>query len=255
MGTVTVLLSTMTKLYILLLFISLTRSLPAALVKIPPPTHLSPPPTGYVPILPTGHLPALPTIPHGHLETLPTIPYGHLGALPTIGHPHVFPTVLDPNVRCTDNNQLVHEEVCVDEEVCHEEFEVVVTTSLVEECEDVITHHCVENGQDQIRDSFSYTYTAPLCEEQVDRQCHETPVEHSHQVPHQKCHAEPRCQLIEKWIPKQTCISLSFSKPRRVKNSPVIIRTKDVSGKSKTKDDTSINVKVEEDDNPIELDL
>merc|ERR1719289_535497 len=46
------------------------------------------------------------------------------------------------NVQCTLNYNIVHEEKCHHKQVCHEEHEVVVTTTLIEECEDIVTKHC-----------------------------------------------------------------------------------------------------------------
>merc|ERR1711970_172497 len=46
------------------------------------------------------------------------------------------------DVQCTLNYNIVHEEKCHHKQVCHEEHEVVVTTTLIEECEDIVTKHC-----------------------------------------------------------------------------------------------------------------
>ena len=48
----------------------------------------------------------------------------------------------DVHVQCTLNYNIVHEEKCHHKQVCHEEHEVVVTTTLIEECEDIVTKHC-----------------------------------------------------------------------------------------------------------------
>merc|ERR1711887_427875 len=43
------------------------------------------------------------------------------------------------DVQCTLNYNIVHEEKCHHKQVCHEEHEVVVTTTLIEECENIVT--------------------------------------------------------------------------------------------------------------------
>merc|ERR1712119_176123 len=55
---------------------------------------------------------------------------------------HALPSHFGGNVQCTLNYNIVHEEKCHHKQECHEEYEVVVTTTLIEECEDIVTKHC-----------------------------------------------------------------------------------------------------------------
>merc|ERR1712002_121821 len=152
-------------------------------------------------------------------------------ALPTLG-----------NVQCTLNYNIVHEEKCHHKQVCHEEHEVVVTTTLIEECEDIVTKHCHNEhknvyhttnvvGHDtsvvghEVGHSYGHSYhgkreadaghsSGPQCQEHVEKKCHKKPIQDSHKVPHQKCHSKPVCHPIAVKIPNEICIGLSFSKPR-----------------------------------------
>merc|ERR1711970_109805 len=151
------------------------------------------------------------------------------------------------NVQCTLTYDIVHEEKCHEEEVCHEEHEVIVTTTLVEECEDIVTKHCKseykhvhhsetvvgedsrvvghEEGQryygkraaevaDESHHGSHSHSSGPHCEEKVDKKCHKVPIHDSHKIPHKKCHTKPHCHPIAVEIPREVCISLSFSQPR-----------------------------------------
>eukprot|EP00091_Calanus_sinicus_P020045 TRINITY_DN527_c0_g1_i6.p1 TRINITY_DN527_c0_g1~~TRINITY_DN527_c0_g1_i6.p1 ORF type:complete len:186 (-),score=55.82 TRINITY_DN527_c0_g1_i6:70-627(-) len=153
------------------------------------------------------------------------------------------------NTQCTLSYDIVHEEKCHPEEVCHEEYEVIVTTTVIEECEDVITKHCHNEhknvyhtsnvvGHDssvvghEVGHSYGHSYhkreaeaahshlgshthsSGPKCEEHVEKKCHKKPIQDSHKVPHKKCHSKPHCHPIAVQIPREICISLSFSKPR-----------------------------------------
>merc|ERR1712243_253489 len=150
------------------------------------------------------------------------------------------------NVQCTLNYNIVHEEKCHHEQVCHEEHEVVVTTTVIEECEDIVTKHChsehknvhhtsgvvghhtavvgheVGHGYHHKREAEAahshhggLTHsTGPHCQEHVEKKCHKKPIQDHHKVPHQKCHSKPICHPIAVKVPNEVCISLSFSKPR-----------------------------------------
>ena len=166
-------------------------------------------------------------------------------ALPAPGHGH-------GNVQCTLSYDIVHEEKCHEEEVCHEEHEIVHTTTVIEECEDIVTKHCQsehtnvfkssnivghdshvighEHGESshghlghygkreaEPADSHLGSHTTssgPHCEEKVDKKCHKKPIHDSHKVPHKKCHTKPHCHPIAVEVPREICISISFSKPR-----------------------------------------
>ena len=145
---------------------------------------------------------------------------------------------------CTLNYELIYEEKCHHEEVCHEEHEVIVTTTVVEECEDIVTKHCqsehkkayqtsnvVGHGTAVVGHEVGHSYvhglhkreaagglhlsSRPRCKEHVEKKCHKKPIQDHHKVPHKKCHAKPICHPIEKWIPRETCITIGFSKPKR----------------------------------------
>jgi len=98
---------------------------------------------------------------------------------------------------------------------CHEEYDVIVDTTYIEECEDIITTHCEETSQ-QIHHSSAvvghdsqvvahghggYAYgkrdadaepgqgysTGPQCHDKKDRQCHKKPVQNERKVPRSVC--------------------------------------------------------------------
>merc|ERR1712014_184069 len=96
---------------------------------------------------------------------------------------------------------------------CHEEYDVVVDTTYIEECQDIITTHCEETSQ-QVHHSSAvvghdsqvvahghagYGYgkreaeaepgysTVPQCHDKKDRQCHKKPVQNERKVPRPVC--------------------------------------------------------------------
>merc|ERR1739838_51385 len=105
---------------------------------------------------------------------------------------------------------------------CHEEYDVVVDTTYIEECKDIITTHCQETSQQVHRSSSvvghdskvvssghssyggydigkreaeaeaeaepgqSYS-TGPKCHDTKDRQCHKTPKQNSRKIPRKVC--------------------------------------------------------------------
>merc|ERR1719347_821297 len=158
--------------------------------------------------------------------------------------PHVHPLRKPPsgnlNVECTLNYNIVHEEKC-HHKVCHEEHEVVVSTTEIEECEDIVTKHCHQEhkavhhtssvlghessvvghhvghsyvGKRDADAGLGYS-SGPQCQEQVERKCHKKPIQDMHKIPHQKCHSKPVCHKVAVKVPNEICIGLSFSKPRR----------------------------------------
>merc|ERR1711892_406666 len=122
-------------------------------------------------------------------------------------------------VKCGVVETIIHEEKCHHEEVCHDEFEVIVTTTVIEECEDIMTKHCHKEhknvyhttnivGHDssivghEVGHSYggheshnfhkrdadhlggSHHSSEPHCVEHVEKKCHNKPIEDSHKVPH-----------------------------------------------------------------------
>jgi len=96
---------------------------------------------------------------------------------------------------------------------CHEEYDVIVDTTYIEECQDIITTHCEETSQ-QVHHSSAvvghdsqvvahghtgYGYgkreaeaepgysTGPKCHDKKDRQCHKKPVQNERKVPRPVC--------------------------------------------------------------------
>merc|ERR1712121_609943 len=97
------------------------------------------------------------------------------------------------------------------EQACHEEYDVVVDTTYIEECQDIITTHCEETSQ-QVHHSSAivghdsqvvahghagYGYgkreaepgysTGPQCHDKKDRQCHKKPVQSERKIPRTVC--------------------------------------------------------------------
>merc|ERR1712243_310019 len=52
---------------------------------------------------------------------------------------------------------------------CHEEYDVIVDTTYIEECEEIVTTHCEEEHT------------------QVDHKCHKVPQQHERKVPRTEC--------------------------------------------------------------------
>ena len=151
---------------------------------------------------------------------------------------------LSGHADCTLNYDIVIEEKCHHEEVCHEEHEVIVTTTVIEECEDIVTKHCHNEHQNVyhttnivghdtavVGHEVGHSYgghihhkreatgglhhsSGPECKEHVEKMCHKKPIQDHHKVPHKKCHSKPICHPIEVSVPRETCISIGFSKPR-----------------------------------------
>merc|ERR1712014_535243 len=94
---------------------------------------------------------------------------------------------------------------------CHEEYDTVVDTTYVEECQDIVTQHCHETFQ-QVHHSSAvvghdsqvvahghagYGYgkreaepgysTGPQCHNKKDRQCHKKPVQSERKIPRTVC--------------------------------------------------------------------
>merc|ERR1711892_209885 len=104
---------------------------------------------------------------------------------------------------------------------CHEEYDVIIDTTYIEECQDIITTHCQETSQ-QVHHSSAvvghdsqvvshghggygygkreakadakaeaepgYGYSSgPQCQDKKDRQCHKKPVQNERKVPRPVC--------------------------------------------------------------------
>merc|ERR1712106_1270594 len=101
------------------------------------------------------------------------------------------------------------------EQACHEEYDVIVDTTYIEECQDIVTQHCQETSQkvhhssavvghdSQVvshghaghgygkRDADAEAQpgysTGPQCHAKKDRQCHKKPVQNSRKIPRTVC--------------------------------------------------------------------
>merc|ERR1711970_416779 len=160
-------------------------------------------------------------------------------------HVHGIPTNTGKEqVNCGIVETIVLQEKCHHEEVCHDEHEIVVTTTLVEECEDIVTKHCHKEhknvyhttnvvGHDssvvghEVGHSYGHSIhkreadhdhhgshysSEPVCKEHVEKKCHKKPIQDSHKVPHTKCHTVPHCHPVEVLVPREVCVHLHFTK-------------------------------------------
>merc|ERR1712212_476897 len=92
---------------------------------------------------------------------------------------------------------------------CHEEYDVIVDTTYIEECQDIITTHCHETSQ-QVHHSSAVVghdsqvvahghagygkreaepgySTGPQCHDKKDRQCAKRPVQNERKIPRTVC--------------------------------------------------------------------
>merc|ERR1712241_1453161 len=123
--------------------------------------------------------------------------------------------------QCHVVYDVVHNKHCETyyDEACHEEYDVIVDTTYIEECADIVTEHCSEVskqvhhssavvGHDSqvishgivggyhkrsAEPSEGYGY-GPQCQQHVERQCHKVPQQHERKVPRPVCHKVPRQQ-------------------------------------------------------------
>ena len=162
---------------------------------------------------------------------------GFILVLLSLSHTKASPTRPREEVKCGIVETIVPQEKCHHEEVCHEEFEVVVTTTVIEECEDIVTTHCHKEHTDVLKTSnivghdtrlvghevgpsyhrkreatagHDHHYSQPVCEDKVERKCHKKPIEDSHKIPHTKCHTVPHCHPVEIVVPREVCVHLHF---------------------------------------------
>merc|ERR1712121_496385 len=94
---------------------------------------------------------------------------------------------------------------------CHEEYDIIVDTTYIEECEEIVTTHCEEQhtqvhhssqvvGHDsqKIHGGYSSGYgkreaghqgysSGPHCKNHVDHKCHKVPQQHERKVPRKEC--------------------------------------------------------------------
>ena len=108
---------------------------------------------------------------------------------------------------------------------CHEEYDVIVDTTYIEECQDIITEHCnsvsqqvhqssAVVGHDSQVISHGHGYgkrdaeaepgyggysSGPQCQQKVDRQCHKVPHQNARKV------ARPVCKQIAIKVPYEVC--------------------------------------------------
>merc|ERR1711970_890176 len=138
------------------------------------------------------------------------VPQGHAGytkreADPLHGHNH------HNNLQCfgKPHKQCHQKPVQNQHQECHEEYDVIVDTTYIEECEDIITTHCQETSQ-QVHQSSAVVghdsqvvahghtgygkreaepgySTGPQCHDKKDRQCHKRPVQNERKVPRPVC--------------------------------------------------------------------
>ena len=96
---------------------------------------------------------------------------------------------------------------------CHEEYDIIVDTTYIENCEEIVQTHCEEQhtqvhhssqvvGHDshKIHGGYSHGYhkrdaeaghqgysSGPHCKNHVDHKCHKVPQQHERKVPRKEC--------------------------------------------------------------------
>merc|ERR1712121_512919 len=86
---------------------------------------------------------------------------------------------------------------------CHEEYDIIVDTTYIEECEEIVTTHCEEehtqvHHSSQVVDHDSHGYhkreaghqgysSGPHCKDHVDHKCHKVPHQRERKVPRTEC--------------------------------------------------------------------
>ena len=96
---------------------------------------------------------------------------------------------------------------------CHEEYDIIVDTTYIENCEEIVRTHCEEQhtqvhhssqvvGHDshKIHGGYSHGYhkrdaeaghqgysSGPHCKNHVDHKCHKVPQQHERKVPRKEC--------------------------------------------------------------------
>jgi len=110
---------------------------------------------------------------------------------------------------------------------CHEEYDVIVDTTYIEECQDIVTQHCQETHQ-QVHHSSAvvghdsqvishgsgyhkrdadaeaepgYGHSSgPHCQQNVEKQCHKVPQQHERKVPRPVCKTIVDTTYIEECV-------------------------------------------------------
>merc|ERR1719187_2054775 len=139
------------------------------------------------------------------------------------------------------------------EQACHTEFDTIVDTTHIEECQDIVTEQChqvsqqvhhssgvvghntqvvpggVVAGYGHVKREAAGGYggvqghtTGPQCHAATERQCHQRPVQNARQVPRevcvpvprQECHPVPRQVCVP--VPRQVCVPVEVRVPRQV---------------------------------------
>ena len=131
--------------------------------------------------------------------------------------------------QCHVVYDVVHNKHCETyyDEVCHEEYDVIVDTTYIEECADIVTEHCSEVskqvhhssavvGHDSKVVSHGYGYgkrdaeaepgygsqgysSGPQCQQHVEKQCQKVPHQTQRQIPRQVC------VPVEVKVPYEVC--------------------------------------------------
>ena len=111
------------------------------------------------------------------------------------------------------------------DQVCHEEYDVVVDTTYTEQCEDIVTQHCSQthtqvhhssavvghdshvvshghsgyHGKREAEPGYGGYSSGPHCKQNVQKQCHKVPHQNSRKIPRQVCNQ------IEIKVPYEVC--------------------------------------------------
>merc|ERR1712243_312406 len=143
------------------------------------------------------------------------VSHGHVGYGKREAEAEAEPGYGHNNLQCFSkpHKQCHQKPVQNQRQECHEEYDVIVDTTYIEECQDIITTHCEETSQ-QVHHSSAvvghdsqvvahghtgYGYgkreaeaepgysTGPKCHDKKDRQCHKKPVQNERKVPRPVC--------------------------------------------------------------------
>merc|ERR1719282_466232 len=108
---------------------------------------------------------------------------------------------------------------------CHEEYDVIVDTTYIEECQDIVTQHCSQthtqvhhssavvghdshvvshghsgyHGKREAEPGYGGYSSGPHCKQNVQKQCHKVPHQNSRKIPRQVCNQ------IEIKVPYEVC--------------------------------------------------
>merc|ERR1719348_2744327 len=147
------------------------------------------------------------------------------------------------NTNCQTLYDTHQETTCHTEHTqqCHEEYDTIVDTTHIEECQDIVTEQCHQVSQ-QVHHSSGVVghnthvvpgghgvavghhgkreadaslggvhghSSGPQCHANTERQCHQRPVQHARQVPRPVCVSVPHqvCVPVTIQVPRQECQS------------------------------------------------